>query len=129
MATGNIGFFEIQVDDFQRAQKFYHDVFGWQFSKSGGVPYEFYMIDTIKQGEVGNQEGGMRKREKPLTSANGVLGYVCYIMVEAIDAAVERIVTHGGKVTTAKALIPAGYFAYALDTEGNPFGVWEVAKE
>jgi uncharacterized protein len=129
MATGNIGFFEIQVDDFQRAQKFYQDVFGWQFSQSGGVPYEFYMIDTIKQGEVGNQEGGMRQREKPLPSDHGVSGYVCYILVEAIDAALEQIVTHGGKVTTAKARIPAGYFAYALDTEGNPFGVWEVAKE
>src|SRR5579859_4292677 len=74
MTTGNVGFFEIRVDDFQRAQKFYHDVFGWQFSESGGVPYEFYMIDTIKQGEPGNQEGGMRKREKPLTSEHEVSG-------------------------------------------------------
>ncbi len=125
---GNIGFFEIRVDDFQRAQKFYHDVFGWQFSQSGGVPYEFYMIDTVKQGEVGNQEGGMRKREKPLASESDVSGYVCYIMVEAIDAALEKIAHHGGKVTSPKAQIPAGYFAYALDTEGNTFGVWEVAK-
>lgn len=50
------------------------------------------------------------------------------VMVEAIDAALEKIVTYGGKVTTAKALIPAGYSAYALDTEGTPFGVWEVVK-
>ena len=125
---GNIGFFEVRVDDFQRAQKFYHDVFGWEFSKSGGVPYEFYMIDTIKQGEEGNQQGGMRKREKPLAPESDVSGYVCYIMVEAIDAALEKIAQHGGKVMTPKALIPAGYFAYALDTEGNTFGVWEVAK-
>jgi predicted enzyme related to lactoylglutathione lyase len=128
MATGNIGFFEIHVDDFQRAQKFYHDVFGWEFSKSGGVPYEFYMIDTSKQGDMGLQEGGMRKREQPLAQDNGVSGYICLILVEAIDEALEKISQHGGKVTTPKAHIPAGYFAYALDTEGNAFGVWEVAK-
>lgn len=78
MTTGKIGFFEIQVDDFQHAQKFYHDVSGWQFSHSDGVSYEFSMIDTLKQGEVGNQAGRMRKREKSLPADQGVSGYVCY---------------------------------------------------
>jgi predicted enzyme related to lactoylglutathione lyase len=127
MAAGNVGFFEVHVDDFQRAQKFYHDVFGWEFSKSGGVPYEFYMIDNMNKGEMGLQEGGMRKRGKPLAQDSGVSGYVCLIMVEAIDEALEKIATHGGTVTTPKAHIPAGYFAYTLDTKGNAFGVWEVA--
>lgn len=125
---GNIGFFEVQVDDFQRAQKFYSDVFGWEFTPSGGVPYEFYMIDSPQKGGMGLQEGGMRKRERPLAHDTGTSGYICYIVVEAIDEALEKIVQHGGKVTTQKVLIPAGYFAYALDTEGNPFGVWEVAQ-
>ena len=44
---GNIGFFEVRVDDFQRAQKSYHDVYDWEFSKSGGVPYEFYMSQVL----------------------------------------------------------------------------------
>jgi predicted enzyme related to lactoylglutathione lyase len=127
MSAGNIGFFEVRVDDFQRAQKFYRGVFGWEFSKSDGVPYEFYMIDNSKKGEMGLQEGGMRKREKPLVTDSGESGYVCYIMVEAIDEALEKIAKHGGIVTTPKAYVPAGYFAYALDTEGNAFGVWEVA--
>ncbi len=128
MTPGSVGFFEVHVDDFQRAQKFYHDVFGWEFSKSDRVPYEFYMIDNSTKGDLGLQEGGMRKREKPLAQDSGVSGALCYIVVEAIDEALEKIVIHGGKVTTPKALIPAGYFAYALDSEGNPFGVWEIAK-
>ena len=128
MTPGSVGFFEIHVDDFQRAQQFYHDVFGWQFSSSGGVPYEFYMIDNSHKGDMGLQEGGMRKREKPLTKDNAVSGSVCYIIVEAIDEALEKIAKHGGTVTSPKAHIPAGYFAYALDTEGNPFGVWELEK-
>jgi uncharacterized protein len=124
----NVGFFEVRVDDFDRAQKFYHNVFGWEFSKSEGVPYEFYMIDSGKKGEMGLQEGGMRKREKPLAKDNGESGYVCLIIVDAIDEALAKIAQYGGQVTSPKAHIPAGYFAYALDTEGNAFGVWEVAK-
>lgn len=127
MATGNVGFFEVHVDDFERAQKFYHAVFGWEFSKSGGVPYEFYMIDNEESG-MGLQEGGMRKREKPLSKDSGVSGYVCYIIVDAIDEALEKIVQHGGKITMPKGHVPAGYFAYALDTEENAFAVWEIEK-
>lgn len=125
MTPGSVGFFEIHVDDFQRAQKFYHDVFGWQFTLSGGVPYEFYMIDNSQKGGMGLQEGGMRKREKPLAKDNAVAGAVCHIIVENIDEALAKIAQHGGIVTSQKAHIPAGYFAFALDTEGNPFGVWE----
>ena len=86
------------------------------------------MIDNPKQGGMGLREGGMRLREKPLAQGSGESGYVCFIMVEAIDEALEKIANYGGTVTSPKALIPAGYFAYALDTEGNTFGVWEVAK-
>ncbi len=127
MAAGNVGIFEVHVDDFERAQKFYQNVFGWKFSKSSGVPYEFYMIDN-KKGGMGLQEGGMRKREKPLSKDSGVSGYVCYIIVDEIDEAMAKIIQNGGKITTPKAHIPAGYFAYALDTEENAFGVWEVAE-
>jgi uncharacterized protein len=125
----NVGFFEIRVDDFERAQNFYRNVFGWQFSKSEGIPYEFYMINSgSKPGEMGLQQGGMRQREKPLAQDNGVSGYVCLILVDAIDEALAKIAQHGGQVTSPKAHIPAGYFAYALDTEGNAFGVWELPK-
>jgi predicted enzyme related to lactoylglutathione lyase len=127
MTPGSVGFFEIHVDDFQRAQQFYHNVFGWKFSESGGVPYEFYMIDNSTKGSAGLQEGGMRKREKPLADS-GVSGAVCYIIVESIDEALEKITDNGGKVLTQKVLIPAGYFAYALDTERNTFGIWELAR-
>ncbi|MDQ6661764.1 MAG: VOC family protein [Chloroflexota bacterium] len=124
----NVGFFEVRVDDFDRAQKFYRNVFGWEFSKDEGTPYEYYMIKNGEMGEMGIQQGGMRKREKPLAKDNGVSGYVCLILVDAIDEALEKIANHGGKVTSPKAHIPAGYFAYALDTEENAFGVWEVEK-
>lgn len=124
----NVGFFEIRVDDFERAQNFYRNVFGWQFSKSQGIPYDFYMIDSGKTGEMGIQQGGMSKREKPLAQDSGVSGYVCFILVDAIDEALAKIAQHGGKVTSPKVRIPAGDFAYALDTEGNAFGVLEAAK-
>lgn len=88
---GNAGFFEVHIDDFERAQKFYRDVFGWEFSKSSGTPYEFYMIDSSSKGGMGLQEGGMRKREKTLAQESGVSGYVCYIIVDAIDEVLEKL--------------------------------------
>lgn len=124
----NVGFFEIRVDDFERAQNFYQNVFGWQFSKSQGIPYDFYMINSGKTGEMGLPQGGMSKREKPLAADNGVSGYICFILVDAIDQALAKIAQHGGKVTSPTAHIPAGYFAYALDTEGNAFGVLQAAR-
>lgn len=125
MAT--VGYFEVQVDDFERAQSFYKEVFGWDFSKFE-APFEYYSIDTGKE-EGQGIDGGMVKRQQPLAENNGVSGYVCAIYVSAIDDALENLKKHGGTVTMPKTNIPGvGNVAYALDSEGNAIGLWEVVK-
>src|SRR5262245_40833022 len=113
-----VGYFEIQVDDFKKAQEFYHKVFGWNFSKID-APFEYYMVDTgHKGGESIN--GGMLKRQQSLAKNNGVSGYVCAIYVDSIDQTLEEIKKQGGKVTMEKTPLPGrGSFAYGLDSEGN----------
>lgn len=120
-----VGYFEVQVDDFQRAQAFYRQVFGWTFSKAD-VPFEYYLIDTGHQGE-GSIQGGMLKRQQPLAANNGVSGYVCALYVESIDQTLVQVRKHGGTVTMEKTQLPGiGHIAYGLDSEGNAFGLWEV---
>jgi len=120
-----VGYFEIQVDDFKRAEAFYRNVFGWTFSKIE-APFEYYTVDTgHKGGESIN--GGMLKRQQPLAENNGVSGYVCAVYVEAIDQTLEKVRKNGGTVTMEKTQLPGiGHIAYGLDSEGNAFGLWEV---
>ena len=119
-----VGYFEIQVDDFEKAQAFYHNVFRWNFSKID-APFEYYLIDTgHKGGESIN--GGMLKRQRKLAKDSGVSGYVCAIYVDSIDETLEKIKKWGGQVTMEKTEMPGmGYFAYGLDSEDNAFGLWE----
>lgn len=119
-----VGYFEMHVDDFQRAQQFYQEVFGWSFSKISAA-FEYYMIDTGHKGE-GSINGGMMKRQQPLQKSNGVSGYVCAIYVNDINATLEKVKRQKGKVTMEKSSLPGiGFIAYGLDSEGNAFGLWE----
>jgi predicted enzyme related to lactoylglutathione lyase len=51
---------------------------------------------------------------------------VNYIGVESIDEYVKKIEALGGKVIVPKTEIPEiGWFALALDPEGNQFGIFQ----
>src|SRR5262245_40872615 len=122
---GKVGYFEIQVDDFERAQKFYRNVFAWQFAKID-APFDYYSIDTGNHDQDSIQ-GGMLKRQQPLAKSNGASGYVCAIYIDSIDDTLEQVKKNGGTVTMEKTPLPGmGYFAYGLDPEGNAFGLWET---
>lgn len=86
--TAKVGYFEIQVDDFKRAQNFYEEVFGWRFSKID-IPFEYYMINTGHKGES-SINGGMMQRQQPLRKDNGISGYVCAIYVDSIDETLQK---------------------------------------
>ena len=122
---GKVGYFEIQVDDFKRAQNFYGEVFMWKFTKMDS-PFDYYLIDTGHSGAEAIN-GGMLLREQPLADTNGVSGYVCAIYVKSIDETVEALEAHGGTVTVPKMHMPGiGHIAYALDSEGNAIGLYQA---
>ncbi len=111
--------FEIPADDIERARKFYQGLFGWQISPAPGQPAEaepYYMIQT----EEGGLGGGMMKRVMPEQRP------VLYVQVESVDAHIEKIKRAGGQVVVPKMPVPTmGWFAQALDTEGNVFAIWQ----
>jgi uncharacterized protein len=124
---GKVGYFEIQVDDFKKAQEFYRKVFNWKFSKID-APFEYYMIDTGHSGKE-SINGGMLKRHQSLAKNNGISGYVCAIFVNSIDETVTKLKKQGGTVTVEKMHLPGiGFVAYALDSEANAFGLYDAEK-
>jgi predicted enzyme related to lactoylglutathione lyase len=106
--------FEIPVDDVERAKNFYQSLFTWQITDTG--QQEYHLIQT---GE-GELAGGMMKRVVPEQRP------VLYVSVESVDQYVTKIQDAGGSIVVPKMAVPTmGYFAQALDTEGNVFAIWE----
>jgi predicted enzyme related to lactoylglutathione lyase len=110
--------FEINVDNPERASKFYSDTFGWTFQKWGG-PSEYWLVTTGADSQPGIN-GGMMKRPHPGAATVNTIG------VASVDESVAAVTKNGGKVVMPKTAIPTiGWFAYCTDTEGNTFGVMQ----
>jgi predicted enzyme related to lactoylglutathione lyase len=108
--------FEIPADDPPRAKKFYEELFGWEFKHFPEMDYYGIMIGP--EGETLN--GGMMKRQAPEQTP------VNYIDVESVDASAEKVNDLGGRVVMEKTPVKGmGWFAICLDSENNPFGLWE----
>lgn len=109
--------FELPANDTQRCEKFYKEVFGWNFQKWEG-PMEYWLVST-GNGARGI-DGGMMKRESPQQ------GTVNTIEVKSLDEALAGVQKQGGTVTMPRHPIPGvGWIAYCTDTEANLFGVLE----
>jgi len=108
--------FEIPADDPQRAIAFYARTFGWRAQKFEGM--EYWLVATGEEGEPGI-DGGIAPRRDPQETPVLVLG------VDSVRDSVAEIETAGGRVTVPRMAIPGvGWVAYAVDTEGNPLGVF-----
>ena len=106
--------FEIPADDMQRAKKFYSNLFGWNIVGMPGMDY--MMIDVY-----GAPGGGMMKKILP---DQQIINYIGVPSVDEYAAKVEKL---GGKIIVPKKAVPGmGYFVVCMDTENNPFGIWEM---
>jgi predicted enzyme related to lactoylglutathione lyase len=115
-------YFETQADDPHRAMAFYGKVFGWRFEKIGGLPVQYWRIET------GGARGGLLRRPaQPPPPHCGTNAFVCSVEVDDYDATGAQITESGGRVALEKFAVPStcwqGYF---LDTEGNTFGIFQV---
>lgn len=116
--------FEIHADEPERAIQFYTRLFGWTFTKWDG-PMTYWMIVTGPEGTPGIN-GGLLKRNHPITGHDGVIAYICTVQVERLDRDVELALELGGQIAMPKAAIPGvGWLAYVKDCEGNIVGLME----
>ena len=108
--------FEIMADNPESLLGFYGDVFGWQSNKWDG-PHEYWLINT---GEGDGIHGGLGRTQQ------GGQSVINTVHVDSVDAYVEKVTQNGGTIAMPKMPIQGiGWVAYAVDPEGNMFGIME----
>lgn len=117
MAPGQIGWHELMSGDLDTAFPFYAGAFGW--TKDQGMDmgemgiYQIFAID-------GAQAGGMMTKPKDIPSPY----WLYYISVPALDTAIERITSGGGKIVLEPMEVPGGaWIVQALDPQGALFAL------
>ena len=111
--------FEIYADEVDRATKFYSEVFGWQMHKWDG-PDDYWIAITGREGEAGIDGAIMNRPEPGMDGIN-------FIDVASIDNFIAKIQANGGTLVRTKiAIAEVGYSAVCADSEGNPFGLFQV---
>jgi uncharacterized protein len=119
--ASSIVWFEIPVDNPERAQKFYKTMFGWKINP---LPHmaDYWHLDT--GGSDDSPDGGMltrRHETQPITN---------YISVASVTKASAKVKKLGGTVCKPKTAVPGmGYFAVCRDTENNEFALWEMNEK
>ena len=123
--------FEIQVDDFERAKKFYGDVFGWEFMVWMQEPLYVGVMTAPKDSKEPGINGGMLKRPCPAPApGQGLNAHVCTVQVDNFDEIAKKIEAAGGKVAMPKYdIMNMAWQGYFIDTEGNTFGVHQVYEK
>lgn len=125
MLTGNpVGWFEIYVDDIERATKFYEGVFQVKLEPMqnpdlaiDGLEMQMFSNDMEKYGA----SGAICKMNGVKAGGNSTL---VYFSCEDCAVEADRIEAHGGKIMQQKFSIGEyGWIAIASDTEGNMIGL------
>lgn len=123
-----VGWFEIYVDDMDRAQKFYEAVLGVQLeSLPDPVDADSNMVMRMfpAQMEAYGAAGALVKMDGVSAGGNSTMVYF-----SCADCAVEeaRVAAAGGKIEQSKMSIGEhGFISVMLDTEGNVVGLHSEA--
>ncbi len=118
----NLCYFEVPVDDIERAKAFYGQLLDWQFEKSTTSLEEcdYWHISTGTPNAPGIAFGGLIKRQSPMHRTTH------YIHVVSIDEHIEQVQKLGGAILMPKTAVPGkGCFAICLDPDKNAFGLWQ----
>jgi uncharacterized protein len=117
---GSFIWYELLTSDTAAAGRFYADVLGWQVSAFEGDVAGYQILTHGKDGV-----GGM------MQAPDGVPpGWLGYVGVDDVDAAVARIIAAGGTLQMpARDLSNVGRIAMVADPQGAPFYVMRGASD
>lgn len=122
--TNIITWFELPVLDLDRAQSFYESILDIKMIRKtdgdDGAAFFPYNPEVI-QATSGRVTGVLSKSERNKPSDSGTLIYInAYPKIQTVLDKVEKA---GGKIIAPKMLIPPGFIAVIMDTEGNKVGL------
>ncbi|MDQ8203200.1 VOC family protein [Pelagicoccus sp. SDUM812003] len=118
MKANPVGWFELYVDDMQRAQRFYEAVFQTKLQSLPSPQIE--MMAFPMDPETTGCAGAIVKAPGVKPGGSTMVYFTCD------DCAVEaaRVTEAGGSISRPKMSIGEyGYIALVVDTEGNMFGL------
>ena len=119
MNNNPVGWFEIHVQDMNRAKTFYENVFDMQLSKLDGTDLDMLAFPSNMEGY--GAPGALVRMPGFQSGGNSVLVYF-----KCADCAVQAAIAvkSGGKVEKEKFSIGQyGHIALVYDTEGNMIGL------
>ena len=116
-----VGWFEIYVQDMDRAKKFYEAVLGVQLTPlESPVPDIEMLAFPMAMGSPG-ASGALAKMAGVASGGNSTL---VYFSCQDCAAEASRVAAAGGRIQFDKMSIGQyGFIALAFDTEGNLFGL------
>jgi len=113
---GAIVHVELSSSDLPASRKFFETVFGWKFKKEAMPEGEYWTFEA-PSGPAGGLTGPMGGMPP---------GTLNYLLVESVDAAVQKITAHGGKILLPKQEIPrVGWFAVFEAPGGNVLAIYQ----
>ncbi|SDW54163.1 VOC family protein [Nitrosomonas communis] len=122
MSNNAVGWFEVYVQDLERARRFYEAVFEVkleQLNSPSEMKIELWAFPMEKDGR--GITGALVKKEGVSSGGNSVLVY--FICTDCAFAA-ARAAASGGKIVQEKKSIGQyGFISLVVDTEGNMIGL------
>jgi predicted enzyme related to lactoylglutathione lyase len=115
-AANPVVYFEIPVNDINRAKQFYSSVFGFKFTDEVIDSYEMALFPFAETGS--GVTGALAKGDVYKPTNNGV---IIYFKTDDIDTTLQLATEHGGKVLYPKTVNATYGLAVAEfeDSEGN----------
>jgi uncharacterized protein len=115
-APGALAWNDLGTADPETAQRFYSDLFGWEYESVGPADLDYW---TIKNG--GRSNGGIRKAPPEIPAF-----WLPYFAVKDIDTTADIAKGHGGDQHVPKTTT-SGDGAFAVFTD--PLGAWFALVE
>jgi uncharacterized protein len=121
MNRNPVGWFEIYVQDMNRAKTFYEHVFGIELIKLEAPMPDLEMFAFPMSMEANGASGALVKMEG---CPSGGIGTLVYFTCDNCEREASQVETAGGKVCKPKFSIGQyGFIALLMDTEGNMVGL------
>jgi predicted enzyme related to lactoylglutathione lyase len=104
---------EIPTKDIERGQRFWSELFGWEFGASVMPEGEYRMA------RVGENFGAAVMPAEETGHPN------YYLSTDDIDASLVKVKELGGSAEDKMPVPTMGWFAACKDSEGNAFHLWQ----
>lgn len=127
MRPNPVGWFELYVEDLERATRFYETVLGTKLEKLESPMDNLQMMAFPMAMDSPGAAGALCKMDEVKPCGGGTL---IYFSTEDCAVEASRIEAAGGKVQMPKTAIGQyGFIALGIDTEGNVFGLHSPPRE